>query len=134
MRDDAGHWVAWSKIGGIGAARLRRLWEYFGDLAVAWQAGAPELVRAGLDARTVEAALAQRPRLQPEAEREHLERAGVDLVTVADAHYPALLRPLEGSPACLHVRGSLQPEDEIALAVVVLACVAWLGILDPAAP
>lgn len=118
MREDAGFWVAWSKIGGIGATRLRRVWEYFGDLGAAWQAGAAEFARAGLDGRTVEAIQAQRPHLQPDLERRRLDQAGVDLVTVADAHYPALLRPVEGAPACLHIRGTLQPEDEIALAVV----------------
>ena len=56
MRSDAGYWIAWSKVGGVGAARLRRLWEHFGDLGLAWSAGSADLQRAGLDARTVAAA------------------------------------------------------------------------------
>lgn len=118
MRADAGHWVAWSKITGVGAARVRRLWEHFGDLASAWEAPGDALLRAGLDRRVVAATLAERPRLNPAGEYERLARAGVDLVTIADPTYPALLRRGEGAPACLHVRGTLVAEDEMAIAVV----------------
>lgn len=118
MRADAGYWIAWSKVTGVGATRLRRLWEHFGDLGAAWRAGAGELQRAGLDARIVASAIAERGALRPEAEAEQLVRSGVALLTVADAEYPALLRTVEGAPATLYVRGALLPEDELALAVV----------------
>lgn len=55
MRADAGYWVAFSRVSGIGAMRLRRLWEFFGDLSEAWSAGERALRQAGLDTRTVEA-------------------------------------------------------------------------------
>ena len=118
MRSDAGYWIAWSKVGGVGAARLRRLWEHFGDLGLAWAAGAAELQRAGLDARTVAAALSERAKLDPAAEAERLARSGATLYTIADAEYPALLRPADGAPATLYVRGTLLPGDESAIAVV----------------
>lgn len=118
MREDAGYWVAWSKITGIGAARVRRLWEHFGDLGAAWAAPADALQRAGLDRRVAAAAVAERPSLTPDAERDALEQAGVDLITLADSSYPVLLRRGEGGPACLHLRGALVPEDEMAVAVV----------------
>jgi DNA processing protein len=118
MGADAGYWIAWSKVTGIGASRLRRLWEYFGDLRLAWEAGLVELQRAGLDTRAASAAIAERGALRPEAEAEHLARSGVALITVADAEYPALLRTVDGAPATLYVRGALVPEDELAIAVV----------------
>ncbi|MDB5077794.1 MAG: processing protein DprA [Chloroflexi bacterium] len=118
MRDDAGYWVAWSKITGIGASRLRRLWEHFGDLDRAWHAPAAELLRAGLDQRTVQAAAAERGSLNPINEFAKLQSTGTELITVADAEYPALLRTADGSPAILHLHGALVPEDEVAIAVV----------------
>jgi DNA processing protein len=118
MRDDAGYWVAWSKVTGIGASRLRRLWEHFGSLERAWAAPASELMRAGLDQRTVQAAVAERNSVDPISEHQKLASTSTDLITLADAEYPALLRTADGAPAALHVRGELVPEDEVAIAVV----------------
>lgn len=118
MRADAGYWIAWSKITGVGAARLKRLWEYFGDLAIAWSATSKDLERAGIDQRTIAAFQAERHGMNPGAEADKLSAANVQLLTLADAEYPASLRQLDGAPACLHIKGSLLPEDEIAIAVV----------------
>jgi DNA processing protein len=118
VRADAGYWVAWSKVTGVGATRLRRLWEHYGDLEQAWHASSDELMRAGFDRKTVSAAAADRPALNPAAEYDRLVSAGVDLLTIGDASYPALLRRADGAPACLHVRGTLVPDDEMAIAVV----------------
>lgn len=118
MRDDAGCWIALTRISGIGPARLRRLWEYFGDLRDAWKAGERELRAAGIDARAVAAIAAERPGLSPEREAERLGRSGLAFLTLADPSYPALLRPIDGAPACLYVRGSFSAHDELAIAVV----------------
>jgi DNA processing protein len=118
MRKDAGYWVAWSKVTGVGAARLKRLWEHFGDLEAAWRASESALLRAGLDSRAAAAAIAERGSLNPAAERERLAQANVVLLTIDDATYPALLRRGEGAPACLYVRGTLLPGDELSIAVV----------------
>ncbi len=118
MRQDAGYWIAWSKVTGIGATRLKRLWEHFGDLEAAWRAPHSALVRAGLDGRVAAAAVAERGALDPLAELTLLESAGVGLITIDDPAYPALLRRGDGAPAFLHVRGELLPEDEMSIAVV----------------
>src|SRR5579875_1262611 len=117
-QQDAGYWIALSKVPGIGPARLRRLWEYFGDMAAAWRADAHALRVAGLDSRSVEALSQHRGALQPDREAQRLADSGTSLLTLADAAFPALLRPLDGAPALLYVRGTLLPEDEAAVAVV----------------
>ncbi len=43
---------------------------------------------------------------------------GVTLLVPADADYPALLRHVPDPPPLLYVRGTLQPTDQLALAVV----------------
>ncbi len=84
----------------------------------AWKATPHDLLSAGLDQRTVEAAIRERPLLDPVAERERLARSGADFVTMGDHDYPALLRTVDGAPAALHVIGALSPHDEVAIAVV----------------
>jgi DNA processing protein len=52
------------------------------------------------------------------AEIETARRAGIELITLADRRYPALLRGTTDRPLLLYVRGALQPEDVLAIAVV----------------
>ena len=47
----------------------------------------------------VQAAVQDRPLLDPSAEQEQMARAGVEMTTLADADYPALLRTVDGAPA-----------------------------------
>lgn len=44
--------------------------------------------------------------------------AGVRLLRREDDEYPTLLRPAAIAPAALHVRGTIRPEDALAVAVV----------------
>ena len=46
--EEAGYWLAFSYVKGIGAVRFRKLLSFFGDLSRAWQAGSAELQAAGL--------------------------------------------------------------------------------------
>jgi len=118
LREDAGYWVAWSKVSGIGANRMRRLWEHFGDMELAWNAPAHALLHAGLDQRTALAALEERSKYDPALEAARLAQSGTNLVTLADPAYPAMLRTVDGAPVSLHTLGTLEPGDEVAVAVV----------------
>ena len=51
MSDSVEYFLAFSRAGGIGPARIRKLIAHFGSLAAAWGAGLPELSRAGMDER-----------------------------------------------------------------------------------
>ena len=48
---DLRYWIGFNLVKGIGPARVRRLLDYFGDLALAWQAAPEALSQAGLDRR-----------------------------------------------------------------------------------
>jgi len=110
--------VGFSLIPGIGRVRLSLLEAYFGDLAAAWRASAAELAQAGLDAGTLKSIAHWRPRIEPERELEKAERAGVQVLTLADRAYPARLKEIYNYPPVLYVKGALLPEDELSLAVV----------------
>ncbi|HKY32719.1 MAG TPA: DNA-processing protein DprA [Candidatus Polarisedimenticolia bacterium] len=51
-------------------------------------------------------------------EIEASRRAGALIVTFRDAAYPKALLRLPDAPPCLYVRGSFEPEDRLAVAVV----------------
>ncbi len=60
----------------------------------------------------------QRLEAEARAEIEMARRDGIGLITPADRRYPALLRAASDRPLLLYVRGTLQPEDVLAIAIV----------------
>jgi DNA processing protein len=115
---DIRYWVGFNKVPGIGAARLRALQDYFGDLETAWNATTADLQQAGLDRRSLTSLLEARKELDLEAEVGRLERAGVQVVTWNDAEYPPNLREAYDAPPVLYLRGQIETRDEWAVAVV----------------
>lgn len=111
------YWVGFGLTPYIGPTRLQKLIERFGDVEQAWLASDREL-RAVLDERSVESLLATRRRLSLDGEMERNERNGIGVVTVAEAGYPRLLAQIPSPPPVLYVRGSLLPDDDLAVAIV----------------
>src|SRR3712207_4030932 len=103
---DLHYYLGFNLVNGIGPARLDRLIAFFGSLEEAWNAGASDLMMAGLDGRSVETLLEVRRKHDLEALYERTVAAGVRLVSRADASFPALLRELPNAPPLLYVRGT----------------------------
>ena len=118
MTENLGYWLGFSKVPGIGPARLRALLDYYGDVALAWQADPGELRAIGLDKRSVENLVKVRNQLDLEAELEKLDKLRVTVFTWDSPDYPTLLRNIPDAPLALYIRGSLAAQDEWALAVV----------------
>jgi DNA processing protein len=115
---DVRYWVGFNKVSGVGAARLRALLDYFGDLEVAWNAPEHDLRQAGLDRRSLATLRQVRRALDLDAEMERLERAGVHVLTWDDPDYPRNLREVYNAPPLLYHRGAVEKRDEWAVAVV----------------
>lgn len=118
MTANLSYWVGFSKVPGIGPARLRALLDYYGDIVLAWQANPGELRAIGLDKRSVENLVKVRNEFNPEEELEKLSRFNVSVLTWDSPAYPKLLQSISDSPPTLYVRGTLTAEDEWAIAVV----------------
>jgi DNA processing protein len=115
---DVRYWVGFNKVPGIGAARLRALLDYFGDLEIAWRAHEHDLLQAGLDRRSLANLLKIRKELDLDGELARLARTGVQVLTWDDAGYPPNLRQAYNAPPVLYVRGRIETRDEWAVAVV----------------
>ncbi|MDO8532324.1 MAG: DNA-processing protein DprA [Dehalococcoidia bacterium] len=118
MNTDLPYWIAFSRIPGIGRARYVLMEGGFRSLADAWRASAAELRACGMDERSVEAIVAVRPGISPDAEMERLARSDVKALTWHDAAYPARLKEIYDPPPVLYVRGELTSADEWAISVV----------------
>src|SRR5947209_16093736 len=107
MIDQTAYWVGLSMVPGIGPARMRSLLNFFGDAETAYTALFADLLEAGLDGKTAEAALATRRTLDLEAEMEKLEQAGASAVTWESDRYPQRLREVDDAPPVLYVLGEI---------------------------
>jgi DNA processing protein len=116
--EETPYWLGFHLVPGIGATRLARLIEHFGSLSEAWHASTAALRTSGLTQRAAEALVATRTRISLDVEMERVDRAGAEVVTLADDRYPPRLREISSPPTVLYVRGSLDSADEHAIGVV----------------
>jgi DNA processing protein len=118
MIDEKAYWVAWSRVPGIGPARMRMVLAACGSLQAAWGARTIDLRAAGLDERTATSATKAFASIDPAREWERIERAGITVLTWTDDEYPERLRSIASAPAILYLRGTLAPDDALAVAIV----------------
>ncbi len=116
--DERAYWIAFNCVSGIGPARLTALMELCGSIESAWNAPVQHLEAAGLDRRAISNLVAVRQKLDPQSELEKVARSGVDVCTQEDPGYPTNLLHLPNSPPLLYVRGHLEQQDRLAVAIV----------------
>ncbi|MCG8431913.1 MAG: DNA-processing protein DprA, partial [Candidatus Omnitrophica bacterium] len=110
--------VGLNLIEGIGSRRVKKLLEFFGKPQEIAQASCERLYQAaGINRKTAQAIRSLRPR-DVEGECRQAARRGLRIMTLVDEDYPALLKTIYDPPAVLYVKGSLNAEDERALALV----------------
>jgi DNA processing protein len=110
--------VLLATVPGIGPASYRRLLERFEEPRAAWLAPPAELAAAGLDRKTIERLVALRARLDPETAWRRLEALGGRVIAIEEPEYPPALREINDPPPLLFVKGTLEPQDRWAVAVV----------------
>ena len=116
--DERAFWVAFNRVPGIGPARLTALLEECEDIAAAWKAPIQTLQAAGLDRRSIENLLAARKQLNPESELSKVTRRGYEVCCWDDHGYPTNLRKIPLPPPVLYVRGRIEEQDELSVAIV----------------
>ena len=103
---------------GIGAARLRKLMEFFGDSQAVWSAGTEALRRSRLLSEEQVAAIADlRQRLDVGDVSRRWTEEGIGLCVTEDEVYPTLLRNIYDPPPVLFYKGRLN-SDSLYFSVV----------------
>ncbi len=115
--DGAKYWVGFDRVPYVGPARIARLLDRFGSLERAWQASPSEL-RQILDQRALESLLSTRYALSLDDEMARIARAGISVLTLDGLGYPPRLAEITAPPPVLYLRGTVIPEDEVAVAIV----------------
>lgn len=118
MASERAYWLAWSRIKDVGPVTIKRLWEQFGSLKIAWKSSAGDLLTVdGIGLLSAEKIASQRPRLDPDAILAKHEEENLSFWTPADADYPALLFAINDPPPVLYYRGNLRLNDPNLLTV-----------------
>jgi len=115
---DLPYWIAFSRIPGIGPARIRKLLAHFGGLQRAWEANALELKAAEMDDKSIGIILKARKSINPHLELEKLESRGIKPYAYDSPSYPRLLSYVPNPPVVIYVQGDIVQEDECSVAVV----------------
>lgn len=111
-------WLIALRTPGLGAVRIRRLYDAFGSLQTALAAPHGVLREAGLPEATCHAlAQASRAAIRPDLD---WLAAGAHrcVLTLADTDYPPLLRRIEDAPPLLFIEGDVQCLWRAQIAVV----------------
>ncbi|MFZ3151956.1 MAG: DNA-processing protein DprA [Anaerolineaceae bacterium] len=116
--DELKYWLAFNTVKGVGAVRFRKLISHFGQLSSAWNASPDALLAAGMTEKVAAAIVQQRNKLEVDALEETLVRKGIKTLTWNDPNYPRYLKEINQPPPVLYYRGSIEPQDELAIAIV----------------
>ncbi len=118
MAAERAYWLAWSQVKHVGPVTIKRLWEHFGTLELAWQAAASELLTVdGIGLLSAERIVAMRARIEPERLLATHAKENLSFWTPADADYPTLLFAINDPPPVLYYRGALRLNDMNSLTV-----------------
>ncbi|MFA5097425.1 MAG: DNA-processing protein DprA [Candidatus Margulisiibacteriota bacterium] len=114
MSSDLKYWAALSLIPGLGASRIKLLFEHFGSISAIWDSTFDELVSIdGIGAATARSLIVGRKNPDGTA-----LPPGVNAVCLGDSDYPSNLYNIWDPPPVLYYRGSLEAEDKLSVAVV----------------
>jgi DNA processing protein len=116
--DPKAYWVGFNIVKGVGAVRIRQILEFFGSLETAWNAPSEGLLTAGLPPKVVENFITVRKQIDLDRVMKNLEAKGVKVLTIQDSDYPRRLKEINQPPPVLYIKGSVNVEDDWAVAIV----------------
>jgi len=111
-------WLALSLTPGLGPTRARKIVEHFGSAEAVFRASLTELEGAGIQAVSAQSLATGK---STELAREEIARAtaaGVAVISMEDASYPARLKEIYDPPLILYVRGDVEVLTKPGIAMV----------------
>jgi len=116
---DLKYWVAISQNIKIGAARFKKLYNFFPDMETVWkEATTTDLTEAGFTENIAEDFVIRRHDTNPDEEMEKMAKENIKAVTVHDEKYPSMLKELFTPPAILYYKGDIESITPHSLAIV----------------
>jgi DNA processing protein len=112
-------WLALDLIPEVGSATFYRLVQELGSAEAVLEASLEALARVPGISRQMAQAVASFPwRDALDRELRVIETRGLGLIRFGDEGYPELLAAIHSPPPILYLRGTMTPEDRVAVAIV----------------
>ena len=117
--EPAFYWIGLNSVPGVGRITFRKLVQQFGSPEQVLTAPQNVLKETdGLSDKILAGIASQKWREQAEKELASAAQAGVAIITLDDDRFPENLRNTPDPPLYLYVRGSIEPDDKRAVAIV----------------
>ncbi|MGI0482377.1 DNA-processing protein DprA [Geminocystis sp. CENA526] len=102
------YWLCWSKIKGLGAVSLKKIYEHFGSLEKAWTVSSQELIEIdGIGKRLCNIIQLEKQKIDPEKVfLKHLEK-NPNFWNPHEKEYPQLLLEIPSYPSILYYQGTV---------------------------
>lgn len=102
------YWVGLSSIEQLTSSFIQKIYDYFGDIEVAYNSSKSELSKIeGLSVKKVEQFLEKRKNLDLDKILEEVEKRNINILTFDNPQYPKLLREISNPPMVLYYKGDL---------------------------
>lgn len=101
-------WIAFSAIEEIDSRFIQRLYNYFGDIEVAYNASLVDLSQIdGLNIKKAETFIKKRDKTNPDKVLDEVLRRNLSFITFDNENYPYMLKNISDPPMVLYVKGDL---------------------------
>jgi DNA processing protein len=118
VKNNRKYWVGFNLVKGIGAVRLRKLLDIFGNIETAWHASPESLRGIGLPTKVIENLQLARANVSLDTVWDQIQAEGIQVLTWENDDYPTRLSDIDNPPPVLYLRGNYSLVDEWAVAVV----------------
>lgn len=116
--EEKAYWVGWNLVKGIGSVRFKQLLDFFGSAELAWNAPGSALLSAGMPPKVIERHHQLKNQVDLNRIMEKISANAVHIVTWEENDYPRRLKEINQSPPVLFIKGTINVEDDWAVAVV----------------
>ncbi|MEA3449642.1 MAG: DNA-processing protein DprA [Patescibacteria group bacterium] len=117
-RPDLKYHIALSHFSKFGPKRLSRIFKYFKNTKAGFKANINELKRAGIEEKIADEFIAMRAQINIDKILETLDKEKITVIIEQDERYPGLLKEIYSPPALLYVKGMVNSDNDLSLAIV----------------
>ncbi|MBI2593231.1 DNA-protecting protein DprA [Candidatus Daviesbacteria bacterium] len=121
---ELGYLLALHFVEGLGPARIKKLFDYFGSFEAVWNAKVSEYNQFKFPEKLIENLKIAKKSVDPDEYLLRLQKNGIKIITIFDKNYPKLLKEIHDPPMIIYYKGEISDE-------VLGKCFAVVGTRKP---